>query len=262
MLATLTPHVTCLLEEYLVEVESQLPGFLTAFYLHGSLALGEFQPKYSDIDFIAVTSRRSSEVDFACLTAIHDALKAKYPQNPLSGSYLQPEDLGRFPAEIEAAPYYQDGVMQRGHFDLNAVTWWILKNRGVMLLGTPAAELPISVDMDRMIADMHKNMNTYWVSFIRQPARMAWLFSDYGVQWAVSGVLRQFYTFNERSITSKTGACEYALQHVPQRWHRIIQEAINIRNGRDTRLYRLRPQRALDGILFLCYIIERCNAEA
>jgi hypothetical protein len=262
MQAALTPHVTCLLEDYLVEVENGLPGYLTAFYLHGSIALGEFQPKYSDVDFIAVISRRSTDDDFARLAAVHAALKEKYAQNPLSGSYLQPEDLGRFASEIEAAPYYQDGIMQRGHFDINAVTWWILKNRGVTLLGTPAERLPIEVDMERMIADMHRNMNTYWVSFIRQPARMAWLFSDYGVQWTIPGVLRQFYTFNEKGITSKIGACEYALQHVPQRWQRIIQEAMNIRNGRDTRLYRLRPQRALDGIQFLRYIIERCNAEA
>jgi predicted nucleotidyltransferase len=261
MPARIPATVQPLLDEYLAAVARELPGFVTAFYIHGSIALGEFQPQCSDIDFIAVISRRASEDDLARLTAIHNTLKAKYPTNPLSGSYLQPGDLGRFSGEIEPAPYFQDGVMQRGHFDINAVTWWILKQRGQTLLGTSADQLSITVDMDRLAADTLKNMNTYWVQFIRQPARMATLLSDWGVQWAIPGVLRQFYTLRERGITSKTGACKYALEHVPARWHRIIQEAINIRSGRAARLYRLRPLRAVEGILFLRYIIGRCNRE-
>jgi hypothetical protein len=35
------------------------------------------------------------------------------------------------------------------------------------------------------------------------------LLSDWGVQWAVLGVLRQFYTLREGRITSKTKAGEY-----------------------------------------------------
>jgi hypothetical protein len=262
MTVQIPASVQPLLDEYLAAVARELPGFVTAFYVHGSIALGEFQPKYSDIDFIAVISRRASEDDVAGLTAIHNDLKAKYAQNPLSGSYLQPGGLGRLADAIDAAPYFQDGVMQHGHFDINAVTWWVLKNRGLTLLGAPATELPITVDMDRMIADMHRNMNEYWAQYTRKPARIAWLLSDYGVQWAIPGVLRQFYTFEERAITSKTGACEYALQHAPQRWHRIIQEAINIRTGRETRLYGFAPLRALDAYLFLRYISARCNSRA
>lgn len=259
MTAPIPATVQPLLDEYLAAVARTLPGFVTAFYVHGSIALGEFQPKYSDVDFIAVISRRAGDDDVKRLTDIHHALKEKYTPNPLSGSYVQPGDLGRLAHDIEPMPYFQDGRVQHGHFDINAVTWWTLKNRGLTLLGAPAAELPITVDMDRMIADMHENMNTYWAQYTRKPARMEALLSDWGIQWAIPGVLRQFYTFEQRGITSKTGACEYALQHVPARWHRIIHEAINIRNGRDARLYGFASLRALDAFLFLRYIIARCN---
>lgn len=115
------------------------------------------------------------------------------------------------------------------------------------------------MDWDRLTVDMMANLNTYWVRFTREPARMAWLLSDYGIQWTVLGVLRQFYTFKEQDITSKTGAGEYALQHVSTRWHRIIQEALNIRNQTDVSLYRFRILRAIEAWRFLKHLIHLCN---
>ncbi len=103
-----------------------------------------------------------------------------------------------------AAPYLHDGVLNPGgHHDINAVTWWVLKNRGVALLGPPASQLDIQVDWDGLVAAMHRNMNIYWATFTSNPQRMTWLLGDYGIQWTVLGVLRQFYTFRERAITSK-----------------------------------------------------------
>lgn len=87
------------------------------------------------------------------------------------------------------------------------------------------------MDWGDLLARMHHNLNTYWVRFTSHPRRMTWLLDDYGVQWAVLGVLRQFYTFRERAIISKTAAGMYGLAHTPQQWHQLIQEAINIRMG-------------------------------
>jgi hypothetical protein len=75
----------------------------------------------------------------------------------------------------------------------------------------------------------------------------------------VLGVLRQFYTFRERSITSKTGAGLYALDHTPARWHPLIREAINIREGPYTSAYRFRFVRALAARAFLQHVIKQCN---
>lgn len=261
MTAAIPASVQPALDDYLTRIEQALPGFALGFYLHGSITLGEYQPRFSDIDFITVISRRSTAADVTALKNLHAELRQQYPKLLFSGSYLQPTDLGKASHEIEPCPYFQDSILQHGHFDINAVTWWMLKHRGITLAGTPASDLPFTVDVDAMLADMHGNMNVYWASFLHNPLRMVQLASDYGIQWVIPGVLRQFYTFNERSITSKTAACEYALQHVPERWHRLIREAIAIRNDRPDRFYNFRPIRTLDSFLFLRYIIQRCNAE-
>ena len=43
--------------EYAGLVNTKLRGLIDSFYLVGSVALGEFNEKYSDIDFVTVLSR-------------------------------------------------------------------------------------------------------------------------------------------------------------------------------------------------------------
>jgi len=244
----------------MVSMEQALPAYLTGFYLHGSIALGAFDPHFSDIDFIAVISRPSTPSDREALARLHQELRQKFPGETLSGGYLQAHDLGQFENTITPHPFYQDGVFHaQGQHDINTVTWWTLKNRGVTLLGRDAQRLDFSVDWDKLIADMHENLNTYWAAYATKLGRMAWLLSDYGIQWAILGVLRQYYTFNEQNITSKIGAGEYALKTLPKNWHPIIQEALNIRSQKRPSLYRWRVIRAVEAMRFLRYVMGVCN---
>jgi hypothetical protein len=43
-------------DTYLGTVEAQAPGLVEGLYLVGSVALGDFRPRTSDIDFVAVTT--------------------------------------------------------------------------------------------------------------------------------------------------------------------------------------------------------------
>lgn len=251
-----------LIDDYLGLITSRLPDFLTGIYLHGSLALGAFNPHFSDIDFVSDVSRRCTASDISALRAIHEVLAQRYPRWPLEGSYLQWDDLGQSEATILPHPHIHDGMVHpSGYHDINAVTWWLLKHHGIAILGPAPDQLDIQVDWDELIVKMHHNMNSYWVRFTTNPRRMAWLLSDYGVQWAVLGVLRQFYTFRERDITSKTAAGIYAFRHTPRHWHQLIQEALSIRAGTHTSAYRFRIVRAIATCAFLRYIIDVCNAD-
>jgi hypothetical protein len=261
MPVTIPRSLQPLLQAYLTILANDLPGYMRAFYLHGSIALDDYQPPFSDIDFITVINRRSTPGDIKRLREIHRALQQQYPQSRLSGSYLQPSDLGRSADTIEPHPYTHDGTLHAaGYHDINAVTWWVLTTQGVALAGPDPRTIDYVMDWDRFIADTRENLNTYWVRFVREPARVAWLLGDGGIQWTVLGTLRQFYTFEERGITSKTGAGQYALEHLPERWHPIIQEALDVRVGRGGSRYRGRVSRSVDAFRFLRFIIDRCNA--
>ncbi len=262
MSAEIPEAIKPLVDAYIATIETELPGFMSAFYLHGSIALGDFHPRSSDIDFVTVISRQSTAHDLESLKCIHHTLKRKYPQGKLSGSYLQARDLGQANANIQPHPHYDNGVVRVSGFqEMAFVTWWTLKYHGLALVGPELHALHIAQDWDEFIVATRENMSSYWVRFTREPVHMAWLLWDYGIQWAVLGVLRQFYTLNERYIASKTRAGEYGLAQLPARWHRIIQEALSIRNQSEIRssLYGSRLNRAVDALRFLRFLIDLCN---
>lgn len=261
MPAPIPALVQPVLDAYIDLAGRRVPGLLEGFYLHGSLALDAFDPRLSDIDFVAVTSRRCTPEDVAGLRAVHQEIERQYPAWPLAGSYLQWADLGRFEEDIPPVPYYHDGVFHpAGYHDVNAVTWWILKQRGIAVLGPPPEQLTIPFDWDVLRVRMIQNVNSYWRRFTTSPQRIAWLLVDDGIQWAVLGVLRPFYTLREHDITSKVGAGQYALRHTDPRWHRIIHEALNIRASVPGSAYRSRRARLLHARAFIATIIRACNA--
>jgi hypothetical protein len=251
-----------LIESYTVQLSECLPGILNSFYMVGSIALGEFNPLYSDIDFVALVTRSMTAQEIQVLRELHRSLEQCFPRWKMSGCYIRSEDLGNFASNIAMHLHYHDGVLhiQRQN-ELNAVTWWELKNHAFTVFGTPPQHLHISIDWNALVVWMLSNLNTYWAAWTRSPVRILMLHSDWGVQWAVTGVLRQFYSFREHTITTKVKAAEYALYHLPKRWHRLIQEAINIRNGGQKSAYRFKILRTFETVYFLRFMIQLCNIQ-
>lgn len=248
-----------ILENYVLLTNKELPNLISGFYIVGSIALDGFNEQFSDIDFVAVLNRKLSQADIEELIAIHKIIEKDFFKWKLSGCYLQLYDLGRFENDIKLHPYYHDGKFHpEGYFEINSITWWILKNHGIVIIGKETADLPFTVDWDLLIARMKKNLNSYWVSWTN---RYFVMLSDWGIQWTVLGVLRQYYTFRENSITTKIKAANYALTCLPIRWHSLIQEAIDIREGKKKSLYRSKIVRMVDAVKFLKYIIQTSNTE-
>lgn len=254
-----------LLRDYVTLLEQECPDLVRAVYLHGSIALGAFDPNQSDVDFITVLNRRCDEADIEHLRKVHQQIVEKYPRWKMDGSYLQLEDLGQSRETITPYPYCpsHDGVLQpSGHYEINPVTWWLLKTRGIAVVGADPRTLDFPASWEIVSAYTRENLNTYWANWTRHPGRILTLLTNYGVEWAVLGVLRLYCALRENEIVTKRAAGELGLAAVPEQWHKLIQEAISIRDTGKGRFYQLRPVRALETVRFLRYIIQTCNAEA
>jgi hypothetical protein len=239
------------------------PPIVEAFYVHGSIALGAYVEGQSDVDFIAILSRPADEAALRVLQQVHHTLAAEFPACPLEGNYLQWPDLGRPAREIGEFPCYYDGHFHvAARHDINPVTWWMLKHRAVVVFGPDPATLRFDADWSAVRAYMLVNLNTYWAAFTRRPGRVAYLLTDAGVQWAVLGICRLFYGLREGAMISKRQAGNYALEHLPERWHMLIQEALDLRAGIKMRHYRSRLARAVACMAFIKYIIRACQANA
>jgi hypothetical protein len=249
------------IEDCFFQVNEQLPGLLQAFYLEGSIALGGFSEHFTDIDFVACLARQPGREEIDTLSSIHQVIAKRHARWPMQGSYVLLADLNCW--EDKAGPFltYHDGKLRPGgDFEPQSVEGWIVKNHGIAILGPEPRDLPFTVDWELLIARMRVNLNSYWAGWTKRPDRLVVLLSDWGIQWAVLGVLRQFYSFREGSITTKSKAGEYALGHVPDRWQRLIREALLIREGNSASAYRSRLARAIEAVRFLQFIIQDCNA--
>ncbi|MFT3891249.1 MAG: DUF4111 domain-containing protein [Anaerolineales bacterium] len=245
------------LESYFAQINHRLPGFLEAFYIVGSIALDEFNPHFSDVDFIAVTNHPATEQESKALYEIHQKVESTYPHWKLSGAYLLASDLGKQSREIGERVVFHDGKLDlQSDFEANPVTWWILKNYGVPALGVDPSGLSIPVDENYLVTWTLGNMNTYWKSWTQQPGKLISMLSDWGIQWTVLGVARQFYTIMEKKVITKKRSGEYALTVFPAQYHRILREAIRLRTKSDGALYRSRLARMREAVKFMKYVFQ------
>lgn len=247
-------------ECYLSSIRQCLPNFLSSFYLVGSIALDEFNPHFSDIDFVALTDRPAIKSEIEALREVHREVERYHQRWKLSGIYLLQHEVGKQEGDAKNLVEYHDGRLRtQDSFERNPITWWILKNQGIPLVGSDPCELPITGDANILVAWTHENMNSYWKGWTQRPGRLILLLTDWGIQWSVLGVLRQFYTIREKKIITKRRAGDYGLSNVAHPWHRIINEAIRIRTKARGSFFHSRLARAMQAAYFLRHIIAVSN---
>jgi hypothetical protein len=231
-----------ILTELIAEIDSAVPGLLDSFYVVGSIPLDDFYPNKSDIDFIALCSTVPDENQFNELKKIHLRFCRKYPKPDLSGSYLTRENIHAGNPEAIPAVTFHEGKLKRDHFDMGPVALTQLTNYSHALFGDDPANFPVRVSSKTLHAFMYQNINSYWKNWVREHSSffgrrgLLFLFPRF-TEWSVLGVARQLCTLESGKIVSKKEAGEYCLMRLPQAFHPVIHEALNIR--RDDRTYPL-----------------------
>ncbi|MET4562779.1 hypothetical protein ABIA69_003970 [Lysinibacillus parviboronicapiens] len=256
-----------ILNDYISNFQKQIPHTLEALYLHGSIALNAYTEGSSDIDFIAVMNRSLTESDVKVIAVLHKDLNQKYKKIAMDGSYLPVDSVGKEQAEVKNCLYVNEGKIKWSNDGINPVTWWILKNNGITIMGPDVTTLDFNVDESILVDYVKENMNTYWLNRLKTMKKyktIAFLipnkFIDREVAWSITGMLRQFYTLREHNIASKIDASSYAINHIPERWHNIINEAVNIQEGINRRYCKSKKQRIEDTIQCMNYILNTCNS--
>ena len=139
---------------FLAQAQALLGAELVGMYLAGSLALGDFDPATSDIDFIIVTE---AELASALIAGLRD-MHARFDQcaSPWSGRieavYVDRDALRTFPPGEQAYPQAEKG---RGLFvEPVEIGWifqcWTLREHGVVLAGPAPKALVPPLERDEM----------------------------------------------------------------------------------------------------------------
>lgn len=238
--------VARVVEDYLEDLERTVPGLVSGVYLTGSVALSDFHPAWSDIDFVTVVHEEPDDTRRMLLADVHERVAARQPRPRLDGFYLRWEDLAQPPdRRVTLGLQARSGVLHYGpNWVPSILTWHELAEHGLHVSGPSLEHRTIARDEDMLARWCLDSIAQHWTPWWYRTAHL-WSAAGLGSLggWApasgVLGVTRVHYMLSTGRVTSKCGAGEWALTVCEPEWRRLLEECLRIRN-RPTRpsLYR------------------------
>lgn len=226
------PSAIALLERLCLDLPQTLDGQLVGLYVHGSLANGGFAPGRSDVDLLAATQSELTGSDCDRLIAMHrNHREAGLPLAAhLEVSYIPVDALRRHnPANAVHPALRVDGSFDRdGHGSDWIIQRWLVRERGVTLLGPPPQQLIDPVSPDELRQASAGILREWWLPMLTDTARL----QDAEYQaYAVLTMCRSLYTLEQGAVAPKPQAAAHAQNTLDPRWAGLIETALAWREG-------------------------------
>ena len=230
------PELREVLNTFVDKITAELRENLVGIYLVGSIASGDFDLD-SDVDFLVVTNTELTESNMKSLQdiqiKIHDI--DCYPAKHLEGSYLSINDLNDLSAVGEKKLYYFDNgstVYEQSTHDNKWHVRWILRERGITLIGRKPETILQSIPMNELFEETTTTMLQEMKVFEDEIRRRASFWnSRFGQSFAVLTYCRMLHTLHTGTVQSKKAGMKWAKQFVDPKWAKIIDQAWNEREG-------------------------------
>ncbi|MDS1272178.1 nucleotidyltransferase domain-containing protein [Lipingzhangella sp. LS1_29] len=231
------PRAQAVADTFLHSADAEAPGLVEGLYLTGSVALGDFRPHVSDIDFVVVTARRPTDADQDALRRAHGHVRAQHTHPQFNGIHVTWEDLASDPRSCSRVPSVLGGRFRtRSSPDVNPVTWHILAERGVPVRGPMPLEMDVWDELETLRSWSLGTLDEQWRRWRAAAGRLVTprglaVLGSLAPSWSVLSVSRLHFTLRTGEITSKSGAGFYALHAFERRWQDIVNECLRIRRG-------------------------------
>lgn len=212
---------------------------LIGLYLHGSLAMGCYNPKQSDIDLLIVVTNKLTLLEqksitqgiLSLYTSLSDSMNMAMTKIELS---IVREDVVRhfiFPTPFEYhfsnfhfEKYVSDENYVCGGFedpDL-AAHFTVIYERGVTLYGAPIREIFKPIDRKYYVQALLNDIEDASTHIIEQPV------------YYVLNLCRVLFYLQEGIVSSKKEGGEWGLRQLPEQFHSIIANALDEYTGEFT----------------------------
>jgi streptomycin 3"-adenylyltransferase len=204
---------------------------LTGFYLHGSLAMGCFNPKSSDIDFLAVVRRKltvpekKAIIDY--LLSINDGSSPVAPEM----SIVTEDSVKKMEYPTPFELHYSNSWWERylsGEVDWNTqkydedlvMHYLAIRWRSICLYGKAIKEMFPEIPREICLASIISDLN--WII-----ERIKTLPATY----CILNPCRMLAFLREDKVLSKKEGGEWALANLPARFKDTISQALAIYTG-------------------------------
>lgn len=227
MLPVEDAHAAEMLQALLSGVRQVMGDNLAGMYVRGSLALGDFHPGSSDIDFLVATRSPVSGKTLADLEDFHDRLaKMSNPYaEELEGAYIDLAELRsyqagrRFPTlsrgeALKLAAHGSNWVLER----------WTVREHGIILTGPEPKTLIAPISKEQIRSAVTDRLRD-WLDWCDQPEDPAWRKPLNHLAYVVETMCRALYTLACGEVCSKPRAVEWALGALPEPWHTLVEQS-------------------------------------
>jgi hypothetical protein len=221
-------------------------------YLHGSLAMGGFNVKTSDIDFLVVTDGSLTEETLEAIAEMHRQIADDDPKwaPELEGSYIPKEALRRYDPGRAIHPHIARGgpLTLEQHDSDWVIQRYILRERGAVVAGPDPKTLIDEIgpeELRQAVVDL-----LWWWEL--QIADTALIEQSPYQAYAILTMCRMLYTMVHGEIVTKQVAAEWAMEVLEERWLTLIEEALAWRPPEQM-------DRMPDTLEFIRFALETCR---
>ena len=229
---SITPFadVNLILDDFLVRIQALLGSHFIGMYLVGSLALGDFDPRSSDIDFVVVTDTNIGDDLFGSLQDIHAQFAASNSlwADKIEAIYIPSSALRQAAPSASLYPQIEKGTRL---FKAPLESGWVfqcitLRDRGVVVAGSDPRTLVDSIYPH----DMHSAAAEIAALWLEQadtdPTWLAWLRQRDAQTFVILTLCRLLYSLATGSVTSKPRAAEWAQKELGSPWATLIERTL------------------------------------
>jgi len=217
--------VNIFLKLLLSNMQTVLGAQLIGLYLGGSLALGDFNPQRSDIDFVAVTVDELPPLMIIALQEMHTRLWATGTKwvRKLDGSYVPQPVFRHWTADHPPCPFVEGESFTLTNQGSAVIQRHILHRHGVVVAGPRPQTLLDAVDADELRSALRYSFEKWWRPLLDDPA---WVAQSQKQPFAILTMCRTLYTLEHGVVASKPVAARWCQQVMDPQWTALIEWAL------------------------------------
>jgi len=207
----------------LSRIQSILGPKLAGLYLEGSLVLGDFDPRTSDIDLTAALTGALDDREFSALQTMHAEVARDNPSwdDRIEVCYI-PLDLlksvksrtGQIANISPGEPFHR--LEARKEWLMN---WYLIRERSQTLFGPPPKTIIEPITRAEFIESVKDHARAWdeWVQGMK---------NRYAQSYAILSMCRALYSVRSGDQASKKQAALWAKAQLPE-WAAVIQNALD-----------------------------------
>lgn len=222
--------VNAALGDLLARTQALLGNHLHGVYLVGSLALGDFDPRSSDIDVVVVTDTAITDDLFDGLRGLHAQLAANSSPwaerieavyIPCAALRRGAPDTTHYPQRERGTPLFQAPLEEGWPFQR-----FTLRERGVVVAGPDPRTLVDPVAPQEMRSAVAAIAGMWAEQAARDPSWLEWLQQRDSQIFVVLTLCRMLYSLATGSVASKPQAAAWAMRELGEPWAALVKRSL------------------------------------